>query len=152
MSEQKDQDSYEFRAPKELLKAQSLANLLDYSVRIPIINFHIGLDSLIGLIPGVGDGLMMLLSLRIIWLARKMNVPKPLISVMLRNTVIDFALGLIPIVGDIADMVFKANIRNVRIMEKYWVSQNKDAIDAMSAKKLQQWEEQQEKLDSHTDG
>lgn len=135
------------KAPRELLKAQSLANLLDYSVRIPFIGLRIGLDAIVGLIPGIGDFIMLLASLRIVHLAKKMGLPKPLLSTMLRNCVIDFGLGFIPLIGDIADIFFKANIKNVRLMEQYWLSQNKQAIQSSTKQKVAAWEKQQEQTD-----
>ncbi|GLR71842.1 DUF4112 domain-containing protein [Agaribacter marinus] len=129
-----------FRAPDELLNAQALANLLDTAVRIPFVGIKVGLDFLIGLIPGVGDTLMLLASLRIVYLGKKMNLPKPLMHKMIRNAVIDYGLGFIPIVGDIIDLFFKANQRNVRIMEQYWVAENKDIIDAIAKRKYEEWE------------
>lgn len=129
-----------FRAPDELLQAQALANLLDYAVRIPGLGIRVGLDSLVGLIPVVGDGLMFLSSTRILYLAYKMKLPRPLLATMLRNSLIDMALGFIPVAGDIFDVFFKANIKNVRIMERYWVSQHKHIIDAQAKRKLDDWE------------
>lgn len=133
-------NEYTGQAPKALLKAQKLANLLDTSIKIPFLRFRIGLDAIIGLIPGIGDVLMLLVSLRIIWLARKLGVPGGLQRVMLRNVLIDFGLGFIPLVGDIADFFYKANQANVRIMEKYWVSNNKAAIDDNTRAQLEKWE------------
>ncbi len=129
-----------FQAPEELLQAQALANLLDYAVRIPVIGIRVGLDSLVGLIPVLGDGIMFFASMRILYLGYKMNLPKPLLGNMLRNSVFDMLLGFIPLVGDIFDLFFKANIKNVRIMEQYWVSQNKDIIDAYAKKKYDEWQ------------
>ncbi len=127
-------------APKALLKAQRLANLLDTSVKLPLINFRIGLDGLLGLIPGVGDVAMLLVSLRIVMLGRQMGLPKGQIKAMLRNCLLDFGLGFIPLAGDLLDFFFKANQANVRIMEKYWVSTNKAAIDKSTQQKLREWE------------
>jgi hypothetical protein len=133
----------EFRAPDELLKAQQLANLLDTAVKIPFINFRVGLDFLIGLIPGIGDIIMLFSSLRIVQLAHKLGVPAELKYKMIRNSLFDYVLGFVPIVGDIVDMFFKANQRNVRIMEQWWVSENKADIEAMQAKMLKDWESSQ---------
>ena len=132
----------DFSAPKELLKAQSLANLLDTAVKIPFIGIKVGLDSLIGLIPALGDTIMLLASLRIVHLARKMNVPKGLQIIMLRTILIDYVIGLIPLVGDLLDVFYKANLKNVRTMEKWWVGENKDKIDALAKKQVAQWNEQ----------
>lgn len=130
---------YTGSAPKPLLKAQKLANLLDTAIKIPLINFRIGFDALVGLIPGAGDFIMLLVSLRIVHLGNQMGLPRGLLKVMIRNCLLDFALGFIPLVGDIADFFYKANQANVRIMEKYWVSNNKDAIDKRTQEMLADW-------------
>lgn len=138
------QGSVGFRAPDELLNAQQLANLLDSAVKLPFIRLRVGLDFLIGLIPIIGDSIMLLASLRIIYLGHKLGLPKALKYKMLRNSAFDYFLGIVPIVGDIADIFFKANLRNVRIMEQWWVSQNKAEIEAMQAQMLKEWEQSQQ--------
>jgi len=134
-----------FKAPKELLKAQSLANVLDTAVKIPFINFRVGLDFLVGLIPGIGDTIMLLASMRIVHLGHKMGMPGGLKYKMIRNAVIDYGLGFVPILGDIVDMFFKANRRNVRLLETWWVSQNKGQIDALAKHQLDAWHKEQDK-------
>lgn len=84
----------EGKAPKALLKAQKLANLLDTAVKLPFIPIRIGLDSIVGLIPGAGDALMLFVSLRIVWLGKSLGMPKALIAQMVKNSAIDFGLGL----------------------------------------------------------
>jgi len=125
-----------FQAPDELMQAQKIANLLDTAVKIPIVGIQVGLDFLVGLIPGVGDAVMLISSLRIVHLGRKLGMPKALQTQMLRNSVIDFGLGFIPVVGDIVDLFYKANRKNVRIMERWWIEQNKDKVDASAQQKL----------------
>ena len=66
----------EGKAPKALLKAQKLANLLDTAVKLPFIPIRIGLDSIVGLIPGAGDALMLFVSLRIVWLGKSLGFNK----------------------------------------------------------------------------
>lgn len=132
-----------FKAPDDLLKAQSLANLLDTAVKVPFINFRVGLDFLIGLIPGIGDLVMLFASLRIVRLGHNIGLPNALKYKMLRNAILDYGLGFVPILGDIVDMFFKANLRNVRIMETWWVSQNKEQIDALAKRQLDAWHQQQ---------
>ena len=131
-------------APTELLKAQKLANRLDTAFKLPFIPFRIGLDDIIGLIPGLGDAVMLIAALRIVYLGKKMGLPPGLVKVMLRNALLDFGLGFIPLVGDIVDFFYKANQANVRVMEKYWVSQNKDAIDANAKSALEAWSAKQQ--------
>ena len=135
------------QAPKELRKAQDMANLLDTAVKLPIIPIRVGLDSLIGLIPGAGDALMLGASFRIIWLAKRMGVPKALLTKMVKNSAIDFGLGFVPLVGDIADVFYKANLKNVRILEKWWVKENKASVDTATQAKLQQWESRLEEAE-----
>lgn len=128
------------KAPKALLKAQKLANLLDTAVKLPLIPIRIGLDSIIGLIPGAGDALMLFVSLRIVWLGKSLGMPKALVAQMVKNSAIDFGLGFVPFIGDIVDVFYKANQKNVRIMERWWVSENKANVDAATQAKLAQWE------------
>lgn len=128
------------QAPKALLRAQKLANLTDTKLRIPFIGVPVGLDFLVGLIPVVGDLIMVGVSLSIVTMAKSIQVPRALRIAMLRNIGIDFLLGLIPFVGDLVDLFYKSNQKNVRIMEKWWVSQNHQAIQSNSHKALQDWE------------
>lgn len=135
----------DFKAPSELLQAQSLANLLDTAVKIPFVNFRVGLDFLIGLIPGIGDLVMLFASLRIVHLGAKIGLPGALRYKMIRNCIIDYGLGFVPILGDLVDLFFKANLRNVRIMETWWVSENKAQIDALAKQQLEVWQKEQDK-------
>ena len=129
----------EGKATKALLKAQKLANLLDTAVKLPFIPIRIGLDSIVGLIPGAGDALMLFVSLRIVWLGKSLGMPKALIAQMVKNSAIDFGLGFIPFVGDIVDIFYKANQKNVRIMERWWISENKHEVDKVTQKALSEW-------------
>ncbi|WP_334032100.1 DUF4112 domain-containing protein [Alteromonas sp. P256] len=132
------------KAPPALLKAQKLANLLDTAIKLPFIPIKIGLDSIVGLIPGAGDALMLFVSLRIVWLGKSLGMPSALVAQMVKNSAIDFGLGFIPFVGDIVDVFYKANQKNVRVMERWWVSENKASVDAATKEKLEQWEAEQQ--------
>ncbi|MAI38008.1 DUF4112 domain-containing protein [Alteromonas genovensis] len=132
------------KAPPALLKAQKLANLLDTAIKLPFIPIKIGLDSIVGLIPGAGDALMLFVSLRIVWLGKSLGMPSALVAQMVKNSAIDFGLGFIPFVGDIIDVFYKANQKNVRVMERWWVSENKASVDAATKEKLEQWEAEQQ--------
>jgi len=134
----------DFRAPDELLQAQALANLLDTAVKIPFIGISVGLDFLVGLVPVIGDTAMLLASFRIVHLGRKLGIPKALQKAMVRNSIIDFGLGFIPLLGDLVDLFYKANQKNVRIMERWWIEQNKQKVDALTKQKLHDWEQQQD--------
>jgi hypothetical protein len=134
-------------APKALTDAQDIANTLDTAVKIPFIGVRVGLDFLIGLIPGIGDAIVLLMSWRIVYLGRKMGVPKTVLTQMVRNSLLDFGLGFVPLVGDIVDIFYKANTKNVQLMERWWISNHKDDVDAYAKEQLAAWEAEQARLD-----
>ena len=132
------------KAPNALLQAQKLANLTDSKIRIPFVGIRLGLDFLVGLIPVVGDIIMVGVSLSIVGMAKSMQLPTALRITMLKNIAIDFILGLIPFIGDLADLFYKANLKNVGIMEEWWVSQNHQAIQAKSQQAVEDWKKSQD--------
>lgn len=134
----------DIKAPDELLKAQWIANVTDTAVRIPIVNIKVGLDFLIGLIPGFGDAVMTLVALRIVYLGRKLGMPKPLLRKMVRNSLVDFAFGFIPLVGDLVDLFYKANKRNVRLMERWWLAQYQSELAKNTQDRLAIWQAEQD--------
>ena len=81
--------------------------------------FGIGLDGLLGLIPGIGDALGAALSSYIIVEALRLRVPFSVVSRMIGNVALDTVLGVIPVVGDIFDVAWQANQRNVALLERY---------------------------------
>lgn len=106
--------------PKDLdfRRRHRLSWLLDNSIRLPG-GFRIGLDGIIGLVPGVGDMLAGFLSTLILHQAFRRNMPKMVLARMLINILIDVGIGAIPIVGDLFDFWWKANLRNARLMDRY---------------------------------
>lgn len=97
--------------------AQTLTKLLD--TQFGLGRFRFGLDPLLGLIPGLGDAVSLLVSIYIVWIAVELRLPQERISRMLSNVFVDFILGLVPVVGDISDFAFKANSRNLEILKDY---------------------------------
>lgn len=95
---------------------ETLAWLMDSS--IPIGPWSIGLDSMIGLIPGFGDLAGAVVSLLIVLRAMQAGVPRVAIARMMSNIVIDSVLGSIPVGGDLFDMAYKSNMKNLRIYEE----------------------------------
>lgn len=90
--------------------------------------WRFGLDPILGLFPGLGDFLSMVLSLYLIWIAGKLDLPGRVISKMVGNIFVDFLLGLPPIVGDLADVAFKANSRNYELIIQGLKKKNKNVI------------------------
>ena len=104
---------------KTLKRLQRMAKLLDTAWGIPFTRYRFGLDSLIGLIPGGGDLVMLLISSYTLLLAQRLGAPKPLLLKMAGNLAIDFGLGSIPVIGDIFDMYFKSNTRNLKLITEF---------------------------------
>src|SRR5690606_12120855 len=95
------------------------ALLLDNSIRIPGTDFRIGLDAIIGLIPGLGDFAGALLSSYIVGQAWRMGVPKSTLVRMGFNVLVEGVVGAVPLFGDIFDAAWKANHRNVQLLHAH---------------------------------
>lgn len=102
-----------------LKRIYKLSWLLDNSIRIPIIGYRIGLDALIGLIPGLGDATGLALSAYIIYEASRYGIPKKKLLQMLANTGLETVAGFVPVLGDVFDMTWKANARNVALLHEH---------------------------------
>lgn len=100
-----------------LAEARRIAWLLDEAVRLPG-GIRFGLDGVLGLIPGIGDLLGLLAAGRIVDIARRQGVPPGALMRMVGNIGIDALIGAIPIAGDLFDFGFKANARNVDLLEQ----------------------------------
>ncbi|MDY6943937.1 MAG: DUF4112 domain-containing protein [Pseudomonadota bacterium] len=95
-----------------------LANLMDGRYRIPLTGWRMGLDSILGFIPGVGDSIGAIVSLYIVGQAWRAGASKGTVGRMLGNLGADFAIGLVPVVGDLFDIGWRANMRNVKLLAK----------------------------------
>jgi hypothetical protein len=95
-----------------------MAHLLDSSIRLPG-GYRIGLDGLIGLLPGVGDLAGALLSTYIVAQAHRLGAPRSVILRMGLNLLTDTLVGAVPVMGDLFDFAWKANLRNVRLLEQH---------------------------------
>lgn len=102
----------------ELQRLRRMASLLDSAFRIPGTEFRIGWDTILGLIPGVGDVATGLASASIVGYAARKGVRRRVIARMLANVGIDVLVGAIPVLGDVFDAGFKANLRNVKLLER----------------------------------
>ncbi|MBB2188833.1 DUF4112 domain-containing protein [Gluconacetobacter azotocaptans] len=103
---------------RRLLRIKRLAWVLDAAFRVPGTKFRVGLDALIGLFPGGGSALMGLVSLYIVWEAWRMGVSRGVLARMVANVVLETAVDTVPVAGDIFDAAFKANLRNVALIER----------------------------------
>ena len=103
----------------EIARLDRLADLLDSRFRIPGTGFRFGLDGLIGLVPGIGDFLGMVIGLAVLVEARRLRVPWVVLGRMAFNLWLDGVLGSIPVLGDAWDFWFKANRRNLRLLQQH---------------------------------
>jgi hypothetical protein len=102
-----------------LERLERLAQLLDTALVIPGTNFRFGADAIIGLVPGIGDAITTAISAYIVYEARRLGVPRHVLMRMIGNVALDGLVGAVPLVGDIFDTMWRANIRNVRLLRKY---------------------------------
>lgn len=100
-------------------RVRMLSHLLDNAIPIPGTGQRIGIDPLLGLIPGGGDTFGMLLSAYIVIEGIRLKLPRQALSRMVGNLLTDTLLGSVPIAGDLFDVTWKANSRNVRILEAH---------------------------------
>ncbi len=104
---------------KKLKKIRKIAKLLDTAIGIPGTKIRFGLEPILGLIPGGGDLITASISAYTIYLATSFGLEKSEVFKMIKNVAIDTAIGSVPIVGDIFDVYFKSNIRNLEILENH---------------------------------
>jgi Domain of unknown function (DUF4112) len=114
----------EIQQLKNLQRIRKIANLLDTAIGIPGTKFRIGLDPILGLIPGGGDLIAALISAYMIYLATRFRLEKEEIGKMVGNVAIETIFGSIPLIGDIFDAYYKANIRNLKILENHLQKSN----------------------------
>jgi len=98
---------------------RKLSRLMDTAIRIPGIGFRIGLDPIIGLIPGAGDLISTAFSTYIIFLAARFGLPREILVKMILNISLEAVVGTVPLVGDLFDAYYKSNIRNLKLLEQH---------------------------------
>jgi hypothetical protein len=103
----------------ELSELEWLVDLMDSRFQIPGTTIRLGLDAILGLVPGIGDGVSALVSAFIFQQLRKHKLPWYTQARMIGNILLDFTLGAVPLVGDLLDIGFKANRANVSLARKH---------------------------------
>lgn len=100
-------------------RIEAMETLLERSFRIPGINYPVGLDSIAGLVPVVGDIVTAAMGAYIVWEGRNLGMPRWKLWRMAGNVAFDTAIGAIPIAGDAFDLLFRSNTRNLKIVRKH---------------------------------
>jgi hypothetical protein len=103
-----------------LKNIDTLARMMDSQFRIPGTNIRFGFDALIGLIPGIGDLSTFAVSGYMIMIMAKNGASGYVLARMITNILVDTIVGAIPLLGDLFDVAFKANMRNMRLMQQYY--------------------------------
>lgn len=107
------------KLPRDLVALRRFAYFMDEAFAIPGTRVKVGLDALLGLIPGIGDVIGGVLSTWIVIGALRHRVPARIILRMLLNIGIDLLFGSVPVAGDVFDFLYEENVKNLRLLEKH---------------------------------
>lgn len=98
---------------------RGISRLLDSAFLVPGTNYRIGLDPIIGLVPGIGDLVSPLFTIGILWQGRDLGLPRIIQLRMIFNVAIDTLAGAVPVIGDLFDFAWKANNKNLALLEEH---------------------------------
>lgn len=104
---------------RRLARLHAYGRMLDTAFGIPGTRFRFGVDALLGLVPGLGDAAGALLSAYIVFEAARYGAPRATLLRMLWNVGVETVIGIVPIIGDYFDAAYKANIRNLRLLDRH---------------------------------
>jgi hypothetical protein len=100
-------------------RIEAMEKLLENSFTVPGVNYRIGLDSIAGLVPVVGDLVTAAMGMWLVWEAKNLGLPKWQIWRMTGNVAFDTAVGAIPVVGDAFDFLFRSNTKNLKVIKRH---------------------------------
>jgi len=104
---------------KRVARVRKLTTILDSSLRIPFTHRTVGLDPILGLVPWAGDAIGALLSGYLVWESARLGVSRGTLVRMLLNVALETVIGVIPLIGDLFDAAWKANSRNLKMLERH---------------------------------
>ncbi|MEL6224467.1 MAG: DUF4112 domain-containing protein [Cyanobacteria bacterium J06627_8] len=114
-----DHERHRLEHASRLDRIRALSHLLDNAITIPGTDYSFGLDPIIGLLPGGGDVVGTILSAYIVLEATRFRLSVPTLTRMLFNIVLEMIVGMIPVLGDLFDVGWKANAKNLRLIEAH---------------------------------
>jgi hypothetical protein len=122
---------------RAIRRVQAIERFLDNAFMLPLIRIRAGFDGVLGLVPVLGNAVTTAISLALVYYAVRLGVKPWTLVKMLGNVAIDFVIGEIPVAGDIADFLFKANKRNLALLREELSND-----PAFAAQSVQQWASQ----------
>ena len=117
MTQSRDTPVVATRDPRQIERLRVLTRLLDNAIQIPGTRYRVGLDALIGIVPGIGDAIGAVFSAFIVYQAARMGVSTATLIRMMGNVALDTIVGEVPLLGDLFDAGWKANTRNLALIE-----------------------------------
>ena len=127
-------------------RVEAMEGLLERAFKVPGTNFRVGLDSVVGLVPVLGDVVTAAMGAWLIWEAKNLGMSKWHLARMTGNVGFDAAIGLIPFAGDAFDFLFKSNTRNLRIIKR-WLDKNHPATKTIEGEVVRRRETSLERPD-----
>ena len=115
----RDDGFHDGDAARDVADVELLAWLLDNSIPIPLTGRRVGLDAIVGLIPGLGDVISGGLGLLVVIKAAHLRMPRIVLARMLANVALDLSVGAIPVLGDAFDLWYKSNSRNLALLRRH---------------------------------
>ena len=100
-------------------RMRAVSTILDDAIRVPGTDFRVGLDPIVGILPVAGDSVMSVISMYIVLEAANLGVPMPVVAKMVANVLVDALGGSVPVLGTLFDATWKANRRNVKLVEQH---------------------------------
>ena len=115
-------------------RVETLARLLDSAVRVPGTGIRFGADSVVGLIPGIGDFVSVGVSTYLLYEAHRLGAPDRIKNRMAANIAVDAVIGSVPLLGDVFDVFFKANMKNLALLREHIATLRSDRARPVSAR------------------
>ncbi|KAI8465535.1 MAG: hypothetical protein J3K34DRAFT_84700 [Monoraphidium minutum] len=112
-------DTFDDDAMAQLKRMRALCKFMDTGIKVPIIGYKFGADAIIGMVPYAGDAWGAMVGMYLISTAMKYHLPKRLVAHMAVNQAVDCCVGVVPFLGDLFDFGYKANYRNMMLIEDH---------------------------------
>lgn len=100
-------------------RIEAMERLLEGLFEVPLVGRKVGLDAIVGLVPGIGDAVTAVMGLYIVWEARNLGMSRWQIWRMIGNVGFDALVGAVPVAGDLFDFMFRSNTRNLKIIRRH---------------------------------